>query len=40
VELLFTAMDRLLAAVTGSMRGAPSGKDAPAGPGNPTAAAS
>jgi hypothetical protein len=40
VELLFTAMDRLLAAVTGSMRGAPSGKGAPAGPEKPTAAGS
>jgi hypothetical protein len=39
VELLFTAMDRLLAAVTGSMRPAPGAKGgpAPASPENPTA---
>ncbi len=39
VELLFTAMDRLLAAVTGSMRTPPAekGSPAPANPENPTA---
>jgi hypothetical protein len=39
VELLFTAMDRLLAAVTGSMRTAPTAKGAaaPASPENPAA---
>lgn len=38
VELLFTAMDRLLAAVTGSMRTAPAekGSPGPANPENPT----
>ena len=38
VELLFTAMDRLLAAVTGSMRTPPAekGSPAPANPENPT----